>query len=101
MKGAASGYGSSHHDYSLDLANCSMQSAQNKRKMDIFKVTGTPLATNISAIFNYKKQGFVVEGIQKDHVMLSDGTRTDVIQFAIFREAYERLASGYSLANRG
>ncbi len=70
-------------------------------KMDIFKVTGTPLATNLSAIFNYKKQGFVVEGIQKDHVMLSDGTRTDVIHFAIFREAYDRLASGYSLANEG
>ena len=33
--------------------------------MDIFKVTGTPLSRNIPALFNYKKQGFIIEGIKK------------------------------------
>lgn len=61
--------------------------------MDIFKVTGTPLSRNIPALFNYKKQGFIIEGIQKDQVLLGDNTRADLVHFAMFRCQYRNSQS--------
>lgn len=56
---------------------------------NFFKVCGTPLSKNIPAVFNYKKQGFVVEGILKNQVLLKDGSRCDVVQFALFRDDFK------------
>ena len=58
--------------------------------MDIFKVTGTPFSRNIPALFNYKKQGFIIEGTQKDQVLLADNTRVDLVLFAMFRCQYRK-----------
>ena len=49
------------------------------------KVLGRPLARNFSAIFNYKAQGFTMEGILRKQILERDGTRTDQIYFGLLR----------------
>ena len=56
--------------------------------MGIYKVCGTPLSKNRPAIFNYQKQGFTVEGVERDQVLLGDGSRSDVIHFAMFKKQF-------------
>ena len=49
------------------------------------KVLGRPLARNFSAIFNYKAQGFTMEGILREQILELDGSRADQIYFGLLR----------------
>lgn len=53
---------------------------------DIYKVWSLPFVRNAPAIFNYKRQGFVVEGILKGHKKTETGERLDVASVAIYRD---------------
>ena len=53
----------------------------------IQKIVGQPLARNIPAIFNYKAEGWRLEGVLKAHrKSIVDGKRLDQMQFAILRD---------------
>ena len=59
----------------------------------IEKALGSPLARNIPAIFNYKAQGWQLEGIFKSQrKSVKDGARLDQMQFAMLKS--EWLARG-------
>jgi RimJ/RimL family protein N-acetyltransferase len=56
------------------------------KRRDIEKAYGTPLARNFSAVFNYKTQGWRLEGILREHCRsVVDGGRLDQYQFGITR----------------
>lgn len=72
MQGAGGGYGTSH-EYSLDLQNCSMQSAQNKRHVDSaanpMNTTHTGPASNASktlATLEHDKQSALPQKYSPD-----------------------------------
>lgn len=57
------------------------------------RVTGTPIARNFPALFNYKAQGWRLEGVLRQSVRTVDGKRLDQYQFAMLRDQWrERLA---------
>ncbi len=56
------------------------------------KVFGTPISRNFPAVFNYKAQGWTLEGTFRGHLTSArDGTRLDQYQFAMQREDWIRL----------
>ncbi len=58
------------------------------------KLIGGPLARNFPAIFNYKAQGWRLEGIMKGHVRSATGAgRIDQYQFGMLKDEWERLRS--------
>lgn len=53
------------------------------------KIIGQPLARNIPAIFNYKAEGWRLEGIFKAHrKSAANGSRLDQMQFAMTRDEW-------------
>ncbi|MGB7204393.1 MAG: GNAT family protein [Anderseniella sp.] len=59
------------------------------------KLIGGPLARNFPAIFNYKAQGWKLEGIMKDHVLVADSHgRIDQYQFAMLKDDWAKLKAG-------
>lgn len=56
-------------------------------EMPVDKVTGGCYQTNVHAVFNYKRQGWELDGIRRAD-RLDQGRRVDVINFAMFREAW-------------
>jgi RimJ/RimL family protein N-acetyltransferase len=55
----------------------------------IEKVYGQPLARNIPAVFNYKAEGWRLEGVFKSHrKSMSDGKRLVQMQFAMTRDEW-------------
>ena len=58
------------------------------------KVWGSPWANNHAAIFNYKKQGFNMEAILRDHKRDASGDRIAVIHFSILKEEWTGRRSG-------
>jgi RimJ/RimL family protein N-acetyltransferase len=53
------------------------------------KAVGTPLARNFPAVFNYKAQGWRLEGVLKGHCKsVADGTRLDQYQFGMLRDEW-------------
>jgi RimJ/RimL family protein N-acetyltransferase len=53
------------------------------------KVSGQPLARNIPAIFNYKAEGWRLEGILKGHrKSVMDGKRVDQMQFGMTKDEW-------------
>ena len=50
------------------------------------KVIGSPLARNFPAVFNYKAQGFVAEGVLRRHRIDPDGKRVDQVMFGLLPE---------------
>jgi len=53
------------------------------------KICGLPLAGNNAAIFNYRAQGFRLEGLLRRHRLSWDGrTRLDQYQFGMLREEW-------------
>jgi len=61
-------------------------------EQDIEKAIGLPLERNFPAIFNYKAQGWALEGILKGHVLSAiDGTRIDQYQFGMLRDDWQEL----------
>lgn len=70
------------------------------------KITGSPIARNFPAIFNYKAQNWKLEGILKKHVVDSSAinNRLDIYIFSMLKEDWlhlknDRLRSG-SLGDR-
>ena len=52
----------------------------------MYKIIGTPFATNYPAIYNYLAQGFTKECVLKEHKISHSGSRVDVVQFSLFNE---------------
>jgi len=58
------------------------------------KLIGGPLARNFPAVFNYKAQGWKLEGLMKSHVLSASGTgRIDQYQFAMLKEDWQAIKS--------
>jgi len=58
------------------------------------KLIGGPLARNFPAVFNYKAQGWKLEGLMKSHVLSASGTdRIDQYQFAMLKEDWQVIKS--------
>jgi len=56
------------------------------------KAAGTPLARNFPAVFNYKRQGWRLEGVLRGQCLAFDGAgRLDQFQFGMLKEDWERL----------
>jgi RimJ/RimL family protein N-acetyltransferase len=56
------------------------------------KVFGAPISRNFPAVFNYKAQGWTLEGILRDHLTSArDGTRLDQFQFGMRRKDWLKL----------
>lgn len=53
--------------------------------LDVYKVFGTCYSVNHAAVYNYKKQGWTLDGIRKGQ-FLFNGTRVDSINFSMFRD---------------
>lgn len=58
-------------------------------KVKAEKIDGRPFARNFPAIFNYKAQGFKVEGIMRKQVRVSDTERWDQYLFGLLPEDWE------------
>ncbi|WP_169569890.1 GNAT family N-acetyltransferase [Sneathiella limimaris] len=54
------------------------------------KICGFVRARNFPALFNYTKQKFVKEGVLRKHMRNHDGDLDDVVEFALFREDWEK-----------
>jgi RimJ/RimL family protein N-acetyltransferase len=55
----------------------------------IEKIIGLPLARNIPAIFNYKAEGWRLEGVFKAHrKSMATGKRLDQMQFAMLKDEW-------------
>lgn len=54
----------------------------------VFKVWGRPFARNFPAVFNYKAQGFVLEGVLRQHRRSVDGGRLDQLMFGLLRDEW-------------
>ena len=58
----------------------------------IEKAWGQPLARNFPMIFNYKQQGWRLEGILRGHCLsIVDGSRLDQYQFGMLRDEWRAL----------
>lgn len=56
------------------------------------KLIGGPLARNFPAVFNYKAQGWKLEGLMKSHVLSASGTgRIDQYQFAMLKDDWRAI----------
>lgn len=59
------------------------------------KAWGQPLARNFPMIFNYKQQGWKLEGILRGQCRsIVDGSRIDQYQFGMLRDEWRKLSSG-------
>jgi RimJ/RimL family protein N-acetyltransferase len=59
------------------------------------KAWGQPLARNFPMIFNYKQQGWRLEGILRGHCLsIVDGTRLDQYQFGMLRDEWRARLRG-------
>ena len=52
------------------------------------KVWGTPFDRNFPSIYNYKAQGFQLEGILRSHRVAADGRRVNQYMFGLLREEW-------------
>ena len=52
------------------------------------KIYGRVNARNFASIYNYKTQGFKMEGVLRDHGIGHDGTRHDLIFFGLLRSEW-------------
>jgi ribosomal-protein-alanine N-acetyltransferase len=62
-------------------------------ELPVEKVSGGCYQTHGTAIFNYKRQGWLVDGVRKAD-RIDNGTRVDVIHFAMFREDWNARRDG-------
>jgi RimJ/RimL family protein N-acetyltransferase len=59
------------------------------RRMEIEKAVGMPMARNFPAIFNYRAQGWELEGVLKEHrVGAHRKGRLDQLQFGMTKAAW-------------
>ena len=57
------------------------------------RVFGSPMAGCRAAIYGYKKQGFVLEGVLKSAMLHQDGTRHDIMMYRMLRSEWEEIRS--------
>ena len=57
------------------------------------KVQGSCTSDNYPAVFNYHKQNWTQDGINRSHYV-NDGERVDLIHYAMYREDWQRLRDG-------
>jgi len=56
------------------------------------KLIGGPLARNFPAVFNYRAQGWKLEGLMKGHVLSANGTdRIDQYQFGMLKDDWQAI----------
>lgn len=55
------------------------------RTLGLVKVSGGCYSNNRPAIYNFRRQGWKLDGIRKSHVVC-DGRRVDAVHFAMFRD---------------
>ncbi len=61
-------------------------------KVGIEKAIGQPLARNFPMIFNYRKQGWTLEGVLRGHCRAASGEgRIDQYQFGLLREDWKAI----------
>lgn len=58
-------------------------------QLNAHKITGRITARNFASAYNYKAQGFKIEGIQREHLLHPDGSRHDQIHFGLLRSEWE------------
>jgi len=59
------------------------------------KAWGQPLARNFPMIFNYKQQGWKLEGIMRGQCLsIVDGARVDQYQFGMLRDEWRAISKG-------
>jgi RimJ/RimL family protein N-acetyltransferase len=59
-------------------------------RLKVNKVWGSPMARNISSVFNYKAQGFRCEGVLKRHRLSPKGEPLDQLMFGLFPEDWRK-----------
>lgn len=59
-------------------------------QLGIQKITGRPHARNLASIFNYKAQGFTMEGVLRQQLTsVVDGSRLDQIEFGLLKDEWQ------------
>ena len=67
-------------------------------KLELFKVVGACTSRNMPALFNYLRQGWYQEGLQRGQY-LTNGNRADKVWFAMFREDWVQRETGSGKKN--
>ncbi len=62
--------------------------------LGVVKVYGRIDARNFPSIYNYKAQGFICEGILRQHGRGLDGTRHDLLMFGLLRDEWQGAKPG-------
>jgi len=62
--------------------------------LGVYRVWGTPFAQNAPAVFNYKRQGFRLEGMMRAARKVSDDERLDIAVFAVLRDEWNARRGG-------
>lgn len=57
--------------------------------LHLHKVCGACHATNLPAIYNYRRQGWASEGVRREHAMGWDGVRVDVVMFGMLAATWK------------
>jgi RimJ/RimL family protein N-acetyltransferase len=68
-------------------------------EMGVHKVWGRVNTRNIPSVFNYKAQGFVCEGVMREHGRKPDGSRVDQYLFGLLRKDW--VAAKAAVAKNG
>lgn len=61
---------------------------------NLHKITAKVKARNFAAIFNYKKLGFVKEGVRRQHIRDGKGGWMDVVAFGLLRDEWRDIRDG-------
>ena len=64
-------------------------------KIGAFKIQGGCTSDNYPAVFNYRKQNWTQDGINRSHYV-NDGERVDLIYYAMYRDEWWSLREGNS-----
>jgi [ribosomal protein S5]-alanine N-acetyltransferase len=56
-------------------------------EQDVYKVQGGCTANNAAALYNYRRQGWKLDGIQAEQFIV-DNKRVDLVYFAMFKHAW-------------
>lgn len=59
--------------------------------LNLHKVTAKVFARNFAAIFNYKKMGFVKEGVRRQHVPGRGGVWHDIVAFGLLQDEWKEI----------
>jgi [ribosomal protein S5]-alanine N-acetyltransferase len=69
------------NDVVLETRSCVLDHAFDDLRLH--KVCGACLATNVPAIYNYRRQGWQMEGVRREHAFVCDGKWVDIVMFGM------------------